>query len=312
MLNFDRDRANEPDESIGQQGFPGQVAYNQFHQGYSPGTIRNTLGSGLKASGFFQKDGQLKNLRGGFIGNRQQPFSQGTPYQPAPYGANPPGFMPQQQNGYRQDMNNQEGYDPGLGYTQNQGYYSGQTRQLILEAAQQGIVGTGVATITPDNNFILIANLPAPQMFLAPGQTGQYASYLVDDKGKTGFLAGILKPVGNGVYRTHFQSPVPLHHYSRAVISLENPAQLGQAPYGPIILKVKEPKGVMMFLNPMKNTATSVWGKVSGFMNNRKKAAPNPETAPINLELGQPLQPNSPDPATLVQQPASLPPMPTE
>jgi len=135
----------------------------------------------------------------------------------------------------------------------------------------------------------LIANLPAPQTFLGQGQTGMYAAYLVDDKGKTGFLVGGLRPVGSGVYRAHFQSPVPLHHYSRVVVSVENPAQLGQAPNGPIILKVKEPMGMMTFLTPMKNTATTVWGKITGLINSRKKPAVSPEPAPISPELLQSL-----------------------
>ena len=269
-------------------------------EGYSPGAIRNTLGSGLKASGFFQKDGQI-HTRGGFIGAKQPP-PQGIPYQTAPP-AQGTGFIPPQQNGYNQGLiytqgqgYNQGGYQQGMGYHQNQGYYQAQTRQLILEAAQQGIIGNGVATISSDNTFLLIANLPAPQTFLAQGQTGMYASYLVDDKGKTGFLVGVLRSVGNGVYRAHFQSPVPLHHYSRVVVSVENPAQLSQAPNGPIILKVKEPLGVMTFLTPMKNTATTVWGKISGLVKSRKKptaiqeAAPmGPEAAPISPELLQSL-----------------------
>ena len=116
-----------------------------------------------------------------------------------------------------------------------------------------------------------------------------YAAYLVDDKGKTGFLAGVLRPVGNGVYRSLFQSQVPLHHYSRVVVSVENPAQLGQAPNGPIILKVKEPMGMMTFLSPMKTTATSIWGKISGLISGSKKPAISPEPGPISPELIQSL-----------------------
>jgi len=272
--------------------------------GESPGTIRNTLGSGLKASGFFQKDGQIQNSRGGFIGAKQPP-PQGIPYQTPPP-AQGTGFS-QQQSGYNQGLMytqgqghnqgqgynqggyNQGGYNQNMGYNQNQGYNQVQARQLILEAAQQGIIGNGVATISPDNSFLLIANLPAPQTFLGQGQTGMYAAYLVDDKGKTGFLVGVLRSVGNGVYRAHFQSQVPLHHYSRVVVSVENPAQLGQAPNGPIILKVKEPMGMMTFLTPMKNTATTVWGKISGLINSRKKPAISPEAAPISPELLQSL-----------------------
>ena len=266
MVKFGGDEPNNPYNS-------------QLGQGYSPGTIRNTLGSGLKASGFFQKDGQIQNSRGGFIGAKQPPL-QGIPYQTPP--AQGTGFIPQQQSGYNQ----------GLMYTQGQGYNQAQARQLILQAAQQGIIGNGVATISPDNSFLLIANLPAPQTFLGQGQTGMYAAYLVDDKGKTGFLVGVLRSVGNGVYRAHFQSQVPLHHYSRVVVSVENPAQLGQAPYGPIILKVKEPMGMMTFLTPMKNTATTVWGKISGLISSRKKPALSPEAAPISPELLQSLNQN--------------------
>lgn len=282
--------------------------------GYSPGSIRNTLGSGLKASGFFQKDGQIQNLRGGFIGAKQLPY-QGMPYQTPPP-AQGTGFVPQQQSGFNQGLMNtqgqgynQGGYDQGMGFIKNQGYSQvPQARQLILEAAQQGIIGNGVATISPDNSFLLIANLPAPQTFLAQGQTGMYASYLVDDKGKTGFLVGILRPVGTGVYRTHFQSQVPLHHYSRVVVSVENPSQLGHAPIGPIILKVKDPMGMMTFLTPMKNTATTVWGKVSGFINNRRKPAVSPEAAaPISPEIIQSLNQMGVDPGT-VAPPTSLPP----
>jgi hypothetical protein len=278
----------------------------QLGQGYSPGAIRNTLGSGLKASGFFQKDGQIQNLRGGFIGAKQPP-SQGIPYQTPPPALGT-GF-PQQQSGYNQGLmytqgqrynqggyNQGMGYNQGVGYNQGLGYNQGQARQLILQAAQQGIIGNGVATISPDNSFLLIVNLPAPQTFLGQGQTGMYASYLVDDKGKTGFLAGVLRSVGNGVYRAHFHSQVPLHHYSRVVVSVENPAQLGQAPNGPIILKVKEPMGMMTFLTPMKNTATTVWGKISGLINGRKKPAINPEAAPISPELLQSLNQMDVDP----------------
>jgi len=267
-----------------------QLPNSQLSQGYSPGAIRNTLGSGLKASGFFQKDGQIQNSRGGFIGAKQPP-AHGIPYQtpPAMQGT---GFIPQQQNGYNQSSMytqgqgyNQGGNDQVMGYNQNQGYYQPtQARQLILEAAQQGVIGNGVATISSDNTFLLIANLPAPQTFLGQGQTGMYASYLVDDKGKTGFLVGVLRSVGNGVYRAHFQSPVPLHHYSRVVVSVENPAQLRQAPNGPIILKVKEPMGMMTFLTPMKNTATTVWGKISGLINSRKKPVISPDVAPMESE----------------------------
>lgn len=295
MVKFSGDEPNDPYETIGPQGFPMQLPNSQLGQGYSPGAIRNTLGSGLKASGFFQKDGQIQNSRGGFIGAKQPP-PQGIPYQTPPP-AQGTGFVPQQQSGYNQ----------GMGYNQNQGYSQVQARQLILQAAQEGIMGNGVATISPDNSFLLIANLPAPQTFLGQGQTGMYAAYLVDDKGKTGFLVGGLRSVGNGVYRAHFQSQVPLHHYSRVVVSVENPAQLGQAPNGPIILKVKEPMGMMTFLTPMKNTATTIWGKISGLIKSRKKPAISPEAAPISPELLQSLNQMGVAPATIVP-PTSSPP----
>jgi len=318
-VKFSGDEPKDPYETIGPQGFPMQLTNSHLGKGYSPGAIRDTLGSGLKASGFFQKDGQIKNSRGGFIGAKQPP-PQGIPYQTSPP-AQGTGFIPQQQSGYNQGLMytqgqgyNQGGYNRGMGYNQNQGYYQAQARQLILEAAQPGIIGNGVATISPDNIFLLIANLPPPQTFLGQGQTGMYASYLVDDKGKTGFLVGVLRSVGNGVYRAHFQSQVPLHHYSRVVVSVENPALLGQAPNGPIILKVKEPMGMMTFLTPMKNTATTVWGKISGLINGRKKPAIGPEAAPIgpeavqiNPELLQSLNQMGVVPGTVVP-PASSPP----
>lgn len=292
MVKFGGDKPNGPYEPIGPQGFPMQLPNGQLGQGYSPGTIRDTLGSGLKASGFFQKDGQIQNSRGGFIGAKQPPTPR-IPWQPPTPMQSMGNSLPQQGGGYNQGTGYnqspryQGGYSQGQfqGVSQgvNQGMYP--TRQLILQAAQEGINGNGAATISPDNSFLLIANLPVPQTFLAQGQTGTYAAYLVDDKGKTGFLVGVLRPVGNGVYRAHFQSPVPLQHYSRVVVSVENPAQLGQAPYGPIILKVKEPMGMMTFLTPMKNTATTVWGKISGLISGRKKPAISPEAVPINPDL---------------------------
>jgi hypothetical protein len=240
-------------------------------EGYSPGTLRNTLGSGLKASGLFQKDGRIRNFRGGFIGAKQTYTYQVPPPTPGT------GFIPQQ-SGYNQGI-----YTQGQGY--NQGvYYQPQVRQLILEPAQPGIIGNGMATISAESSFLLIANLPVPQTFLVQGQKGMYACYLVDNKGKTGFLAGVLKSVGNGVYRTHFQSPVPLYNYSRVVVSVENPAQLGQVPNGPIILKVKEPMGMMTFLIPMKNTAVTAWEKITGLFKSRKTPAISPEAAPVGSE----------------------------
>lgn len=273
-MRFVGDKPNNPYEPIGPQGFPGQSPNGQFDSGYSPGSIRNTLGSGLKANGFFQKDGKVQNSRGGFIGAKQAP-PVGNQWQ----GSSPGQGGPNQGMGYIQEQ----------GYNQSMPYNQGQTRQLILQAAQEGITGNGVATISPDNIFLLIANLPPPQTFLRPGQPGVYAAYLVEDKGQTGFLVGALRQVGNGVYRAHFQSPVPLHHYGRVVVSAENPAQLGQAPNGPIILKVKDPMGVMTFLRPMKTTATTVWGKITSLINGRKKPQISPEVAPISPEFLQSL-----------------------
>ncbi|TGE31996.1 hypothetical protein [Desulfosporosinus sp. Sb-LF] len=299
-MKFGGNRPSDPYEPIGPQGFPMQLPNGQLGPGYSPGSIRNTLGSGLKASGFFQKDGKVQNSRGGFIGAKQPPPPR-TPWQ-APLPAQGMGNQTQypqypQEQGYNQGMAYNQGYNQG--YSQGQVYSQGQSRQLILQGAQEGINGNGVATISPDNSFLLIVNLPPPQAFLAQGQAGMYATYLVDDKGKTGFLAGVLQPVGNGVYRAHFQSQVPLHHYSRVVVSVENPAQLGQAPNGPIILKVKEPMGVMTFLHPMKTTATSIWGKISGLISGRKNPQISPEAAPISPELIQSLNQMGVQPETM-------------
>jgi len=322
MVKFGGDNPNGPYEPIGPQRFPMQLPNGQLGPGYSPGSIRNTLGSGLKASGFFQKDGQIQNLRGGFIGAKQPPLS-GTPWQTPLPGQRMGNGVPQQgggynQGGYSQSGYTQGGYAQGGGYSQGQGYNQGQfqginpgmnqARQLILQAAQEGINGNGVATISADNSFLLIANLPVPQTFLGQGQTGTYAAYLVDDKGQTGFLAGLLQSVGNGVYRAYFQSQVPLQHYSRVVVSVENPAYLGQAPKGPIILKVKEPMGMMTFLTPMKNTATSVWGKISGLISGRKKPAISPEAAPINPELLESLNQMGVAPETMVPPVSQVPP----
>jgi len=270
-VRFVGDKPNNPYEPIGQQGFPSQLPNGQFGSGYSPGSIRNTLGSGLKASGVFQKDGQIQNLRGGFIGAKQPPPVGNRWQGPAPVQGGP-------------NQGQGMGYIPEQGYNQNMPYHQGQARQLVLQAAQDGINGNGVATISPDNSFLLIANLPPPQTYLGYGQQAVYAAYLVDDKGKTGFLVGPLRQVGNGVYRAHFQSPVPLHHYSRVVVSAESPTQLGQAPNGPLILKVKDPMGVMTFLRPVKTTATSIWGKITGFISSRKKPPISPDVVPMQPE----------------------------
>lgn len=323
MVKFGGDQPNGPYEPIGPQGFPMQLPNGQLAPGYSPGSIRNTLGSGLKASGVFQKDGQIQNLRGGFIGAKQPPRT-GLPWQP-------PQPMPNMGNhlGQQGRYNQGVGYNQGIGYNQSSGYPSGynnspgynqvpfpgnpgmnQPRQLILQGVHEGINGNGAATISLDNSFQLICNLPAPQTYLVQGQPGIYAAYLVDEKGKTGFLAGLLQPVGNGVYRTQFQSPVPLQHYSRVVVSVENPAQLGQAPNGPIILKVKEPMGMMTFLNPMKNTAKTVWGKVTGLFSGGKKPPITPEAPPINPELLESLNQMGVTPENMAPPIAPTPPAP--
>ncbi|EHQ91959.1 hypothetical protein [Desulfosporosinus youngiae] len=300
-MRFVGDKPNHPYEPTGPQGFPGQLPNGHFGSGYSPGAIRNTLGSGLKASGVFQKDGQIQNLRGGFIG----------PKQPPPAGRQWQGPSPANQGmGYMQE----QGYNQGTPYTQGMPYHQGQARQLILQPAQEGVSGNGVATISPDNSFLLIANLPPPQTFLGYGQPAVYAAYLVDDKGKTGFLVGSLRQVGNGVYRAHFQSPVPLHHYSRVVVSAESPAQLGHVPKGPLILKVKDSMGVMTFLRPMKTTATTIWGKITGFISSRRKPPISPEAVvpihpeaeQISPELMQSLNQMGVNP----EMPASAPPLP--
>lgn len=233
------------------QEFPGRVPGGQYGPPFQTpgGSIRNTLGSGLKQSGFFQKDGHLNNLRGGFIGQKHsQPFIPGYEYNNFQAGIPTPGA---------QALPNSFGK-------------SNLSRQLILQAAQAGISGNGIATITSDNSFFLVANLPLPQTFLNQGPAA-YASYLVDNKGQTGFLAGILRPMGNGVYQTRFRSSVPLSHYDKVVISVENSQYLGQSPQGPIILKVKEPMGAAALFRPVKNAGGSLWNKISGLFRGKGK-----------------------------------------
>ena len=342
------------------------------------GSIRNTLGSGLKASGVFQKDGRIQNFRGGFIGPKQQPPgppginvpTQG-PGMPSPGpGSSPSGPYYGQVNnglpgqgvnqgqadglgtgqgpGFKQGMrlNQNASYGQGMGYKQggignqgigynqggvgnqgighnqggvgnqgigynqggvgnqglgynqgggfNQGMSYGQSggfgqggfqgglnpnpRQLILQAAQQGIVGNGVATISPDHSFILVANLPPPQSF-NNGQNAVYATYLVDKKGTSGFLAGVLRSVGNGIYQAQFRSSVPLTHYDRAIVSVENLQNLAQTPNGLIVLKVKEPMGAASFLNPAKDAGSSIWQKITGLFQKKPK--------PVQVEESQ-------------------------
>ncbi|MGE4273826.1 MAG: hypothetical protein ACRKFN_12990 [Desulfitobacterium sp.] len=225
-------------------GYMGQPPMNG--PGISPGgSIRNNLGSELKKRGFFQKDGQINNSRGGFFGAK--PHKQGAPQGGATMGVGPFSFL----------GGGGEPGAPGM-----------QPRQLFLEAAQQGINANGIASISNDNVFSCIANLPSPTTLTGRGP-GTYAAYLVDNKGQTGFLAGILRPVGNGVYQAQFRSQVPLAHYSRVVISLENPQQLGHVPQGPIILQVKQAPGPIRFLSPIKKAGGSVWSKVSGLVQRR-------------------------------------------
>jgi len=216
-------------------------------QGITPGggSIRNTLGSGLKSRGVFQKDGKITNSRGGFIGPKQGG---------GPMGSGPFSFLGQ----------------GGGGPVMNQ------PRQLILEAAQAGIAANGIATISPDNVFSCVANLPLPNTLVGQGY-GTYAAYLVDQKGTTGFLAGVLRPIGSGVYQTQFRSQVPLLYYSRVLITVENPQDLGQAPKGPIILQVRQPMGPSRFLSPVKKAGGSVWQKIYGFVRGRG----NPSTVPL-------------------------------
>lgn len=265
-----------PNGYAGQQGFPGQMPMMMppGQPGGSPGSIRNTLGSGLKSSGFFQKDGHVQNMRGGFIGPKQ-----GYPMAPE-YSAFPPGGNGQIPGGAT--MPGMAGV-PGAGVQPGGGNMgsgpfsflgsnvpsSFQARQLILQPAGEGITGNGVATISSDNTFVMVANLPPPHTFqtMQPGGVRTavvYATYLVDKKGKNGFLAGILSPVGNGAYRAQFRSQVPLTNYERVIVSVENPQHLGHAPNGMIVLKVKEPMGPMVVLTPIKNAAGSLWGKIAG------------------------------------------------
>ena len=238
------------------------------------GSIRNTLGSGLKSSGVFQKDGQLTNLRGGFFGPKQvqpygQPLSQYMP--PAPVQGGLGSGTERSMGGGK--MSKGPFSFLGSGGPGPVGYAP---RQLILQPAGEGIIGNGIATISPDNSFMLVANLPPPHSFLGQGQgMATYAVYLVDKKGQNGFLAGTLRPVGSGVYQANFHSTVPLTPYERAVISVENPQYVGQVPAGPIILKVREPVGPAALLNPAKKAGGTVWSKISGLFRG-KAAAPLP------------------------------------
>lgn len=234
------------------------------------GSIRNNLGSELKRRGFFQKDGQINNLRGGFFGARPQRQLPDIPQEGGNMGTGPFSFLG-------------TGGGPG-----GPGPGMPQVRQFILEAAQVGVNANGIATISPDNVFSCIANLPSPNTLLGQG-IGTYAAYLVDNKGQTGFLAGILRPVGNGVYQAQFRSQVPLAHYSRVLITVENAQQLGHVPKGPIILQVRQPAGPIRFLTPIKNAGGSVWKKVTGLVKRTPKVPVLPEAGAIPLEAIPPL-----------------------
>lgn len=254
-----------PQGMIQPPGVPIENGMSPGGPGMTPGgSLRDTLGAGFKSKGIFQKDGKLNNSRGGFIGPKQGGGGMGT---------GPFSFLGQGGSGQAVNM----------------------PRQLILEPSQPGIAANGIATITPDNMFTCIANLPSPNTLSSQGY-GTYAAYLVDERGTTGFLAGILRPVGSGVYQTQFRSQVPLLHYNRVLITLENPQQLGQVPNGPIVLQVKQPTGPSRFLGPVKKAGGSVWQRISGFMRGRGKV-PNVPIEPSGLDqaLPSPEIPQPPD-----------------
>lgn len=138
--------------------------------------------------------------------------------------------------------------------------------RLLNMVPSEGLSGNGMATIGVDNTFSVIAHLPAPHT-LSPYSPAVYAAYLVDGKGKNGFYAGTLRAAGNGVYQANFRSPVPLIHYDKVVISLESPTGIGQAPQGPIVMKVKE--GFLDGFGPVKKMGGDMWGKVKGFVGSR-------------------------------------------
>ncbi|SHN88094.1 hypothetical protein [Desulfitobacterium chlororespirans] len=235
--------------------------------GPSPGgSIRNNLGSELKKRGFFQKDGQINNSRGGVFGAKS--------YKPAT----------QPQGG-----RTMTGPFSFLSSGGGAGAPGMQPRQLVLEAAQPGVNANGIASISNDNVFSCIANLPSPNSLV--GGVGTYAAYLVDSKGQTGFLAGVLRPVGNGVYQAQFRSQVPLHHYSRVIITVENPQQLGHVPQGPIILQVRQAPGPIRFLAPIKKAGGSVWGKVTGLVQRRSPAPEVMEGVAAEDSIIEPTQP---------------------
>lgn len=162
-------------------------------------------------------------------------------------------------------------FSPQGGYSPSGGGYFPQgisTKQLTLKPPQ-GISGNAVATIGGDNVFSLIAHLPPPHT-LNPHSPAVYAAYLVDNSGKNGFYAGTLTPAGNGVYQARFRSPVPLVHYNKVLVSLEDPQNIGQAPMGPIVLKNEE--GLLSGLSalePLKRAGGKLWEKAGNFIRGR-------------------------------------------
>lgn len=267
-------------QDFGGMGQTPMQAPGPMYGGAAGGSIRNNLGSELKKRGFFQKDGQINNSRGGFFGAKPQRQQPTMPQGGGNMGTGPFSFLG-------------NGGGPGGGAG---GQGIPQARQFMLEATQAGINANGIATISPDNIFSCIANLPAPNTLTGQGM-GTYAAYLVDNKGQTGFLAGVLRPVGNGVYQAQFRSQVPLAHYSRVIISVENPQHLGHVPQGPIILQVKQPMGPVRFLTPIKNAGGSVWKRLSGLVQRKPKVPVLPdeggiptEMPPVNIEslMGNP------------------------
>lgn len=315
---------------------------------YSPGTLRDTLGSGLKRSGFFSKDGQIQNMRGGFFGPKNsqvpgqvatpQPLPQAMPTSVQPSGQQTPAWThPSQQYPVFPDYASQLGAQGQSPYATNpvaqpntvspqnyvpqtnvlpqsnmaaqpnpmaqqkpaqalpqyqptpnhmSPYQQGQIpqglqapqapppgpRQYVLQAAFEGVSGNGVATITPDNAFLLVATLPQPQTFAQGNFGAVYAAYLVDKKGTSGFMAGILKNLGSGIYQVQFKSPIPLVHYDKVVVSVESPQNLGQAPNGTIVLKVKDAVTVGTFLNPIKDVGGSIFEKISKLIQKKPPA----------------------------------------
>ena len=187
-----------------------------------------------------------------------------------------------------------------------------QARQLILQPAGDGITGNGVATISPDNTFVMVANLPPPNTFQTMQSGGPtpvvYATYLVDKKGRNGFLAGVLSPVGKGMYQAQFRSQVPLTSYERVLVSVENPQYLGPAPSGMVVLRVKEPMGPMAVLTPIKNAAGSLWGKIAG-LTKRGVKPPLPGAEIAVPGALQPLPPNGVPTPVPIPPPPPMPPV---